>query len=243
MLITEKSRINAHGRFAIFFPLGISHAQINNENFEYSRYCINFKESFIFEKHTVKNELTDCLKFLKSDDVIVIQLNDECFTNTVQYAQKIYEIFNTGGQSEISMLKCKYLIIMLLLEISSEINLNDIKSTEKTDYIYNVCLYLDENLSKPVSLDSTAEYFFVSRSKLMRDFKKSMNMTYNEYLTMLRLRYAKSMLQGGCSIQDIAYSCGFSCESYFIYVFRKLTGMTPRQYRDTIATYIKKQRS
>ena len=63
-------------------------------------------------------------------------------------------------------------------------------------------------------------------------FRRYVGRTPNEYLTERRLEEAKRLLADTAgSVAEIARVCGFSSSSYFISVFRRRFGETPRAYR------------
>jgi len=73
----------------------------------------------------------------------------------------------------------------------------------------------------------------LSVSHFSRIFSQVMEQSFSEYILGLRIREAQRLLhQTGSPIGDIALRCGFSRQSYFTRRFRKVTGMTPSQYRN-----------
>lgn len=73
----------------------------------------------------------------------------------------------------------------------------------------------------------------ISRQRLSQVFKKHCGKTINEYSNALRLEAAKDKLKNSDEqIIDIAYSLGFESISAFFTFFRKLTDMTPGEYRE-----------
>ena len=72
--------------------------------------------------------------------------------------------------------------------------------------------------------------FFVSRSTVVRQFRKYMNTTPSSYVETRRLAEAKRMLERGESVQDTCERCGFPDYSHFIALFRRRFGITPYRY-------------
>ena len=84
-----------------------------------------------------------------------------------------------------------------------------------------------------LSLTSFAEMYYVSSTHLSALFKKEVKMNLKEYIQEVRLRQARIQLNTTrLPIQEIAANCGFMDVNYFTRVFRKVHGMSPREYRN-----------
>ncbi|KFI52513.1 helix-turn-helix transcriptional regulator, partial [Bifidobacterium callitrichos] len=91
---------------------------------------------------------------------------------------------------------------------------------------------VQRQFAEPLSLDDIAAAGSVGRSRCCALFRRYVGRTPNEYLTDRRLEEAKRLLDGtNGSVAEIARTCGFSSSSYFIGVFRRRTGLTPKAYR------------
>ncbi len=90
--------------------------------------------------------------------------------------------------------------------------------------------YLTEHYQQDIEINQLAERFNVSRSYLMREFKKVTKQTVNQFLTTRRVEVAKQLLQDH-SVTDTAFAVGFNNSNYFSTVFKKSTGLTPGQYQ------------
>ena len=65
-----------------------------------------------------------------------------------------------------------------------------------------------------------------------KKFKQEVGMSLREFAAEEKVRRAKELLiQGRLSVSDISETLGFNSQSYFGNVFRKITGMTPLEYR------------
>ncbi len=83
-----------------------------------------------------------------------------------------------------------------------------------------------------LSISSIASGLSVSDSYLRRVFRDAYGMSPLAYLTHVRIRYAKNMLESEFfSIDQIGALCGFQSVGYFIQCFRSKTGETPGNYR------------
>jgi AraC family transcriptional regulator len=75
-----------------------------------------------------------------------------------------------------------------------------------------------------------------SRNHFLRMFRVSTECTPHQYFLRLRIEKAQALMKSqSLRIIDIAESCGFASQSQFSRVFRRVIGVTPRQYRrDTL---------
>ena len=101
-----------------------------------------------------------------------------------------------------------------------------------SEIIAETVKYMNKYYREKLTLRDSAAYFHVNQSYLSVLFKQEMGKSFTEYLTMLRLREAKSLLrETNLNLTHISLQCGFEDQSYFSKVFRKTVGMTPKQYR------------
>ncbi|MBT1160777.1 AraC family transcriptional regulator [Bifidobacterium sp. SO1] len=98
--------------------------------------------------------------------------------------------------------------------------------------VLNMTGLIQQRFAEPLSLSDIAAAGRVSRSQCCLLFKRYVGHTPNEYLTERRVEEAKRLLAGtDGSVTEIAKACGFSSPSYFISVFRRRLGATPKEYR------------
>ena len=91
---------------------------------------------------------------------------------------------------------------------------------------------LDKAIDSSVSIDEICSRLFISRSKMIQEFKKYYHTTPHAYLVNRKIGFAKMLLQNTThSIKSVSNHLGFADEHYFANVFKSKTGMTPSQYR------------
>lgn len=98
--------------------------------------------------------------------------------------------------------------------------------------IASVINYIRNNISADLSCKALSSRFFINRNQLSNRFKKETGKTLNEFITHERIQRAKNLLTNtDKSLSEIASYLGFSSQSYFHTVFKRLTGQTPKEFR------------
>ena len=98
---------------------------------------------------------------------------------------------------------------------------------------YNVCNQIRGRHNQKIDLEGLCRDMHYSVSYISHMFKKRSGMTINQYVNLLRVEEARIMLDSTeMSVQDIAMTVGFSDANYFSSVFKSVTGVSPRAYRN-----------
>lgn len=114
------------------------------------------------------------------------------------------------------------------------VEFRDSKMTGKYgDVILKAKKYIDENYAdQNTTLTTVAEEVCLSPNHFSTIFSQECKITFIEYLTNVRIENAKRLIKKtDMKGYDIAYECGFSDPHYFSYIFKKNTGLTPREYK------------
>ena len=99
-----------------------------------------------------------------------------------------------------------------------------------------VMAYVDARLGGPISLDDLANVAGVSRFHFHRQFRKSAGVTPREYVLRARIERAKGLLtESDLTVGEVSGAVGFADQSHFSNIFRKLTEMTPRSFRNSMS--------
>ncbi len=92
--------------------------------------------------------------------------------------------------------------------------------------------YIQDNCSAKMTLKGIAEHFSLLESTLNRNYKKDTGITLKSFISSQILQTAKEkLLLSDLNIKEIAYMLKFSDEFYFSRFFKRLTGISPREYR------------
>lgn len=143
--------------------------------------------------------------------------------NTIQKIIKLYQkkpmdrVMRASAESYETLLKIK--------SLSGTRN----RLSPVTEYIYN-------HISEEISLKNLSDTLKVTPEHLCRLFKSEFNMRPFEFVNRERIHLSKHLLfETDLNISEISYKCGFSNENYFRETFKKLVGVSPSRYRNSLS--------
>ncbi len=127
-------------------------------------------------------------------------------------------------------LRAKLLELMVFL--SRAYTSSDTTEAHALLRVGNVIGALENDFSKDWKLEELLDIAHMSRSNLMRVFRKATGQTPIDYLVRLRIQRAMEMLRNtDLSITEIALEVGFNDSNYFTRQFRRILGESPRSFR------------
>ncbi len=162
----------------------------------------------------------------------LFQVTDTCAYTTSLYFLAGFILFNSLlyialSNQNIFVLKAKYL--------SS--NLND---NEKNDYLKYLESYMQKEkpyLDPEISIQKLSDQLSIPVRSLSQIINEYFNKNFREFINMYRIEECKKQLAGlngsKTNISEIFYSLGFNSKSTFNTTFKKYTGQTPTQFKQT----------
>lgn len=93
--------------------------------------------------------------------------------------------------------------------------------------------YIENNYREKITVDQLAEMLALGRRNLERRFKKATSNTVVEYIQRVKIEAAKMSLESSRqSVNEVMYDTGYSDPKAFRITFRKITGLSPVEYRN-----------
>ena len=202
----------------ILIPEGIMH-NTEYQNTTYSRKLISCSRYFIPE--SVLPKLPELMHLYRNPD-IVDEIND--------IFEKIETEYEALDEMSEDIFKCYTHMLFFLLARNPNLS---VPTAENRHYIEDAIDFLQSNYTSDVTLAQLAARYFVSPEHFSRVFKKRTSFNFSEYVNILRLQKAESMLRqlNTASITDIAESCGFNDSNYFSVQFKRLYGISPKKFQ------------
>ena len=101
--------------------------------------------------------------------------------------------------------------------------------------VEKICQYIQDHVGEDLSLVKLAEIHYFNPTYLSRFFKQEMGMNISEYIDQYRVIKAKELFANGeLKVREIANLVGYESSHSFTRFFKRATGMTPQEYRDSI---------
>ncbi|MHA6529352.1 AraC family ligand binding domain-containing protein [Paenibacillus sp. BAC0078] len=101
---------------------------------------------------------------------------------------------------------------------------------ELTAEIKIICEYIESHYADSITLNQLSELAGISKYHLLRLFTKQKGISPYCYLETIRINHAKKLLEQGAPPIEVASQTGFSDQSHFTNFFKRLIGLTPKQY-------------
>ena len=166
-------------------------------------------------KLDIQHETTEKIKGLLED--IVDEFSDACLEYSLMVKVKLISI------------------LILLARTYDNIALDDPAAHIKKEnrmHIENAMNYIDMHLDEQLTLEKLSEVAAMSSSYFSQLFKMLNGFSAWEYIVEKRIEQAQTLLLATeAPVLDIAFQCGFNNTTNFNRAFKKMTGMSPREYR------------
>ncbi len=195
--------------FTFLFPL------------EYISFCVN---DMLDDK---------LLKPLKNGHLMIDPRIKDTAKELCEQLVETYMAKNKKIESEITaQIKTKRILLQFILEMWEKGFVIENDKSGRNTVEKEIISYVQQNFKKKISLKEFGEQFHLSEKYISRYFKEHFHITLSQYITHLRLEYAKQLLQDtDTPVTEIAMQSGYQNVSYFIRSFKKAYGVSPLKYK------------
>jgi AraC-like DNA-binding protein len=199
----------------------------------YERIVIWANPVFLKEHSDNDCNLEQCFEYTSSSKYNLLRLDPEQLKRIRHIILQLEEALksNDFGSRILKNALFMQFIVHLnrqILVMSSNTIYADINYDESIEQILN---YINENLSDNLSIDALSNKFYISKYHLMRKFKAQTGYTIYSYILQKRLIMASTLIKSGKPSTETSIECGFGDYSSFIRAFKKMFGLSPRQYK------------
>ena len=160
--------------------------------------------------------------YTKVDDYLVM----------MDFCKKLVENYGMGGVKTLTTSAYALLVFEQLIEYRNRYDKVDKKNSPFYKQFIDVLTYMNNNYRMNLSLDKIAEDMNVSKRQLMYMFRTYIDLTPIDYMNKFRVSNACALLkQRDIKVEQVSEMVGIEDEKYFMRLFKKVVGMTPKEYR------------
>lgn len=140
----------------------------------------------------------------------------------------IHRIENAHNTNELNAV-----ILDALREYTTRVHY--LKSIEnQSKFTLELSNYIIHNISKKITIQDLVNKFYISKTSLCNKVKKESGYSINEFINQTKITVAKNLLETTTnSILSISDYLGYSSQNHFEKVFKKIVGITPREFRNS----------
>lgn len=214
MLINGNTVTAEDNSVIIINPYETHYGEILSESLSY--YCLDFD----FKLLSLNNEEDILSKKIRYINYI---------PNALYLKEYIREVHNSYTEEPNNWEMCARANLLLLFYRLSEKTAEGVVS-KKADFEKNVIDYIEENYANNITSRNMSEVLGYNHNYFCRAFKKSFGCCFSDYLNGHRIRRAQELL-GTHKVTETAGMVGFSSINYFSVIFKKITGISPSEYK------------
>lgn len=199
----------------------------------YERYVLTIQLNWL--DHLIGDEQAEEFEYLRNANMpLIIQLSE---AETVKIIKKM-KLLIKCDEKRIFMKMSLFTDVMeqiheMVLVASDRVenhSRNELSATAKT--VSKILDYINENLYENISIEDIANHVFLNHDYINRVFKKHLNTTIRHYITIQRITRSQQLLLEGYSVSQIQEMVGYGSYEHFFKTFKRITGFTPKEYRN-----------
>lgn len=208
---------------------GEIHGPTVHNNSAYERIIIYISKEFFHVYKKEEYDLSDCFTKSSEHSSNLLRLGN-LSENKVK--QNIFDLKDSFSKNQYAAeLYQKIIFLEFLINLNKAVLENNIlysNANTSNNKVMVIMEYINQNLSRDISIDFLANKFFLNRSYLMHLFKDETGCTIGTYITEKRLFAARNMINEGMPLTDVCFKCGFKNYVSFYRAFKLKYGYSPK---------------
>lgn len=208
------------------------HKPIIDQGVPYERIVLWLNQSFM-DKHSSKEcDLSTCFELAAARKYNLLRPEPELLRNLRPI---LAQLEAAGKNSDFGYRILRNALFMQFIVSINRMFLGIEKEPGDADVEYDKAIegvieYINGHLGEELTIDSLAASFFLSKYYLMHRFKKQTGYSIHNYIQQKRLIKAHLMIKEGMASAQVCGECGFGDYSSFVRAFKKMFGLSPRNY-------------
>ncbi|MBE6023533.1 MAG: helix-turn-helix domain-containing protein [Cellulosilyticum sp.] len=214
----------------IVIPPHYVHQLFNQNLTVYERYIITINSNWL---NTVLDKQTELMSYASYTSLpTIVRLSN---SDISILCDKLDNYLQNHSTSSLSRYADFFSILSILdAAITKGLNKNlsvKLSISQSQKNVNEIISFINKHLTEPLTLDTIAANFYLNKDYLGRLFKEHTHATIGHYISVQRASLAQNMLAEGQTVSEVQEKLGFSSYSYFFKFFKKMTGISPSQYR------------
>ena len=219
------------GQMLLINPRELHQVYIQPDAAPYERYMLWISPAFLQKLSSEQTDLCRCFDMNRPHYGNLLPLSSEQRKTIPAMIETLLKEQNQPSYG--SDLLQKNLLTELMIHINRLVDQLDATAESAPDsqpLVARVIDYINDHYHEALSLDLLSERFFVSKYHLSHEFTRQMGTGIYQYIQKKRLLIARQLIAQGQKPVDVYALCGFGDYAAFFRAFRKVYGLSPRAY-------------
>lgn len=195
----------------------------------HERIVLSIHPEFLTGLSTKNTDLSRCFSHRQGNTPHQLHFSGEEQKRFIYLIHKLTHIKGFGSDL-LEQTAFTELIVFLNTCFTTGCDATEENTTSHHVQVDEIISYINQNISKTLTIEALASHFFLSSSYLCRIFKAATGTTINKYITAKRITLSKALLSQGLTVTEVCEQCGFNDYSNFLKSFTKAVGISPKKY-------------
>lgn len=219
------------GDLLLINPMELHRPILENKPKNYERIVLWINRDYLENLHTEQNDLSSCFDSTQPNHTHLIRPTpSERSELTTRLGELIREFYSREYGSGLCAYGLFLQFMVLLNRMAHHAQVQNEQIQQTSLLVQKVLSHIGDNLAQPLTLESLASRFFVSKYYLSHTFSREVGVSVYRYIMLRRLVLARQLLLSGESAGQVCRVCGFSDYTSFYRAFKSEYGISPREF-------------
>jgi transcriptional regulator GlxA family with amidase domain len=182
-----------------------------------------------------QNEFRDMFPYVKVIDGSIVTEEYRLYSSggAMSYWNLLLYLVEKYTDRETAILASKYFAIDIDRESQSAFAMFKGQKNHTDEAVKQAQEFIDKNVQERITIDELADLVSMGRRSFERRFKMATNNSVLEYINRVKIEFAKRSFESSRkNINEVMYDVGYTDTKAFRTIFKKITGLTPIEYRN-----------
>ena len=229
LLTIDEQDYNISKNSSVFIPSGSLHSAIPENSCVYD--CI------VMDPNMLLNKSDTCCKFIQqiiNHELEIQSVYDESYDNIHRIIWSLFDALSfkpSGYQLLVQGSLYQFFGMVISEDYRSQVSLRTKRDLKRITQLKTALEFIENSYTSDISLTEMSESVQMTPKYFCRFFREMTHRSPVDYLNYYRIeRACYLLLTTNQSITEVAYNTGFNDLSYFIKIFKRYKGVTPKQY-------------